>query len=232
MTAKKNMCIYISRLAVSLVLLLPLTVMAQGGKKKIAPSVEPDTIPFYRGVAVSVDAVGPGMLLFGDYGQLEGSVRVNLKDKYFPTIELGLGKSDATDDVTLITYKTSAPFVRIGCDYNLTKNKHDIYRVLGGVRYAFSSYKYDVSHPGVTDPIWGDVVMWGSKDMKGNCHWLEFGVGVDAKIWGPIRLGWSARYRKRLMHKDDDMGAAWYVPGFGKKGNSRLGALFNITVEL
>ena len=46
--------------------------------------------------------------MVSDYGQYEASLRINLKDKYYPVFELGYGKADASDEATQITYKTSA----------------------------------------------------------------------------------------------------------------------------
>ena len=96
---------------------------AQNQKKKMA-TVEKDTIPFFRGMAVGVDVIGPVQLMVSDYGQYEASLRINLKDKYYPVFELGYGKADASDESTKINYKTSAPYARIGIDWNLLKNKH------------------------------------------------------------------------------------------------------------
>jgi len=209
---------------------LPQTAVAQ--KKTILPSVNEDSIPLFRGIAVSVDAVGPVQLMISDYGQYEAALKVNLKDKYFPVVEIGIGESDYEDEVTSIRYKTRAPYGKIGCDFNITKDKHDIYRVFVGARYAFTSFKYDVSGPAVSDPVWGGEIPYGAEDVKGSYHWLEGLVGVDAKIYGPLHLGWSVRYRSRLSEKSGDIGAPWYVPGFGKHGGSRLGATFNISFEL
>lgn len=138
---------------------------------------------------------GAGQMLLGDYGQYEAALRINLKDKYFPVVELGLGKADAKDEGTNLHYKTSAPYGRIGLDWNLMKNKHDIYRLYGGLRYAFTSYKYDLTGPEITDPIWGTTSPYEAKDISCNYHWMEILFGVDAKIWGPIRMGWSVRYK-------------------------------------
>ena len=44
-------------------------------------------------------------------------------------------------------------------------------------------------------------------------------------------MGWSVRYKRRIAHKEGDIGKAWYVPGFGKQGSSRLGGTFNIGYE-
>jgi hypothetical protein len=231
MTRAKLISIYISRAAISLLLILaPAVATAQSKPKVTLP--EKDSIAFFRGAAVSVDIVGPAQLAFGDYGQYEAALRINLKDKYFPIIELGYGKADAEDISTKITYKTSAPYGRIGVDFNLMKNKHDIYRLYGGVRYAYTNFKYDMFSPGLTDPVWGDRVEYKANDVKCYYHWLEFVFGVDAKIWGPIRLGWSVRYKRRMMHEEGELGNAWYVPGYGKTGSSRLGGTFNIIFEI
>lgn len=191
-----------------------------------------DSISLFRGLSVSFDAVGLAQLAFGDYGQYEGALHVNLKDKYFPVVELGWGKANASDIITTITYKTSAPYGRIGCDFNIMKNKHDIHRLYAGVRYAFTSYKFDVFSSGLEDPTWKNKVEYEAMGVKANYHWLELVVGVDAKIWKCFRLGWSARYKRRLFHNDGDIGNTWYVPGYGKQGNIRLGGTFNITIEL
>lgn len=194
--------------------------------------VENDTISLFRGLSVSFDLVGLAQMAFGDYGQYEGGLRINLKDKYFPVFELGLGKANAYDETTKLTYKTSAPYGRIGCDFNVMKNKHDIHRLYAGFRYAYTSYKFDVTSPGVKDPIWETQCEYGAESVSAYYHWLEFVVGVDAKIWKCFRMGWSARYKRRLFHNDGDIGNSWYVPGFGKQGNIRLGGTFNITIEL
>lgn len=226
MTLRKNIYTYFLSLTISL-LLFPQAADAQR-KKAVA---EPDTVPFFRGVAVSADLVGLGMVMLSDYGQYEGAVRVNLRDRYFPIVEVGIGKADHENVVTKLKYTTSAPYAKIGIDFNLMKNKHDIYRLYGGVRYAYTSFKYDVEHPGVEVPYWGDVAEFGGKDIKANYHWVEAVFGVDAKIWGPIHLGWSARYKRRISHDNGTLGKPWYVPGFGKSGGSRLGGTFNVTLE-
>ena len=221
---------YISALAISILLLFAsVPTFAQSKVKKVI--AQADTIPLLRGVAISVDVFGAGQMLLGDYGQYEAALRINLKDKYFPVVELGLGKADAKDEGTNLHYKTSAPYVRIGMDWNLMKNKHDIYRLYGGLRYAFTSYKYDLTGPEMTDPIWGTTSPYEAKDVSCNYHWMEIHFGVDAKILGPIRMGWSVRYRCRIAHNNGELGNTWYVPGFGKQGNSRFGGTFNIAYE-
>ena len=227
---------YISRLAaISLLSLLPLMASAQGSKSqqlRRAALTEADTIPLFRGVAVSADLVGMAQMLLGDYGQYEAAARINLRDRYFPVIEVGIGRADASDVSSHLAYKSSAPYARIGVDFNVMKNKHDVNRVYVGGRYAFSSFRYDLTSTGISDPVWGDASDINTTGNKASCHWLEFVAGIDARLWGPLRLGWSFRYKRRLANSDPAIGKPWYVPGYGREGGARLGATFNATLEL
>lgn len=230
---QKHISSYILKVAIVLSLLVinNIQISAQQKGKQIAETPS-DTIPLFRGVALSADLAGIAQMAFSDYGQYEAALRINLKDKYFPIIELGYGKADAENVISKLSYKTSAPYGRIGIDFNLMKNKHDIYRIYGGFRYAYTSFKFNVEGHDITDPVWGDHVEYSAKDVKANYHWLEAVFGLDAKIWGPIRLGWSFRYKRRLIHDDGNIGNTWYVPGYGKQGGTRLGGTFNVAFEL
>ena len=229
MTHQANICISTSRLIVSLLLFMaPVVVQAQRFLK-----IERDSVPFFRGIAVSADLVGPAMLHLGDHGQYEAALRVNLHDQYFPILEVGYGKANHEEDaITGIAYKTSAPYFRIGADANILKNKHTGNRLFLGLRYAFTSYKVDISRPEFSDPVW----QWGTLfDVKGErCKqsWAEVVFGLDAKIAGPLHLGWSARYKVRMSHSDGVMGNTWYVPGYGTQDSSALGATFNVIIDI
>lgn len=229
MTLQENISTYISSIAVSLLLLLfPCTSLAKKGNTK----AENDTVPLFNGIAVSVDLAGPVQMLLSDYGQYEAALRINLRDRYFPIVELGIGKADHNNDLTDISYKTSAPYAKIGVDFNVLKNKHDIYRLYVGARYAFTSYEYDLSHPDITDPVWGGLAEYNVNGVKCSYQWIEAVIGVDAKIWGPLHLGWSVRYRSRLSHDEGPLGKSWYVPGFGKTGGSNIGGTFNFIIDI
>ena len=231
MTPHRHISASISRAAISTLLALgALSASAQGLKQQ---TERPDTTRFFRGLQVMADAVGPIQLAVSDYGQYEAALRINFKDKYFPVFELGYGTANHEDDpVTHVAYKTSAPYGKVGMDFNIMKNKHDIYRVYIGARYAFTTFKYDVASSVLTDPVWKDPAAIQLNNVSASYHWAELLFAVDAKIWGPLHLGWSVRYRRRLAHNDGESGNVWYVPGFGKTGNSRLGGTFNIIINL
>ena len=129
-------------------LLLLLTAAPASAQTKFF-SMQKDSIPMFRGFAVSFDLVGAGMAMFGDRGQYEGALRVNLHDEWFPVVELGYGKANSEDEVTKVNYKTSAPYFKVGIDRNLLQDKHGPNRLYVGLRYAYTSYKVDITRPGL-----------------------------------------------------------------------------------
>lgn len=227
---KQSISTFISRLTVSMLLLLTVVQHAQGQKLF---RMEKDSIPFFRGFALSFDLIGPAKLMFGDYGEYEGALRINLHDQWFPVFEMGLGHANhEKDEVTGLTYKTTAPYFRLGMDWNIKKQKHDPYRIYAGFRYAFTSYKCDIIREDLPDPVWQTKSGFGIEGMSCYQHWLEGVIGIDASIIGPFHLGWTVRYKRRLFHKEGDIGTSWYVPGFGINDTDNLTINFNVIIDI
>ena len=226
---QRSISVYTSTLIFSVLLLF-------GGATKAHAQLfrmDNDSIPLFRGFAVSFDLVGPAMLALGDHGAYEGALRINLHDKWFPVFELGIGRANHNDDEnTHITYKTTAPYFRIGMDWNIMKNKHADNRLYAGFRYAFTSYKVDITRDRLVDPVWGTISYFGVENMKCSMHWLEAVFGLDAKIYGPLHLGWTVRYKRRIAHNDGELGTTWYVPGFGTNDNDNFGVNFNVIIDI
>lgn len=229
MTQRRFISSCIRRVAISLLLLTAVTTVSAQVKFF---SFQKDSIPLFRGFAVSVDLVGAGLMQFTDNGQYEGALRVNLHDEWFPIVEAGYGKANHDDEVTRVHYSTSAPYFKIGIDKNMLKDKHGPNRLYVGLRYGFTSYKVDISRPDFPDPVWLWDTGYGVKDQPCKFHWIEAVVGVDAKIFGPLHLGWSFRYKRCVYHDEGQLGRTWYVPGFGKYGDTRLGGTFNVIIDI
>ena len=221
---------YISRLTVSLLLLL--TVPQHADAQKLF-KLEKDSIAFFRGFALSFDLVGPAKLMLSDYGEYEGALRINLHDQWFPVFELGLGHADhAKDEVTGLSYKTTAPYFRLGMDWNILKKKHGPNRMYAGFRYAFTAYSCDIIRENLPDPVFKGKSGFGEEGISCSQHWLEGVLGIDAKIYGPLHLGWMVRYKRRIAHNDGTLGATWYVPGFGTNDNDNFGVNFNVIIDI
>ena len=232
MTHRQNISTSISRRCISLLLLLTVGLSAQAQITKMF-RMEKDSIPFFRGFAVSFDLVGPAMLMLSDHGEYEGALRVNLHDQWFPIFELGVGHANhERDEVTGITYKTTAPYFRLGIDWNILKKKHQANRMYAGFRYAFTAYKTDIIREALPDPVWQSQSGFGIEGMSCSMHWAEIVFGIDAKVLGPLHLGWNVRYKRRLVHNDGDIGATWYVPGFGTNDRDQIAANFNVIIDI
>ncbi len=212
-------------------------------EQKKKPEIE---YPLYNGVSVGLDLFGPIASGFGsDFFSTEVSVDVDLKHRYFPIVEIGYGTTDTWSDEG-IHYKSSAPYFRIGIDYNaLYKKKHG-QMLLVGFRYGYSSFKYDINDLSINDDIyggtiyksnleddvWGDSLPYHYNGMKGSMHWVEFCVGIRANIWKRLYMGWSLRFKYELSTSGDVYGDPWYIPGYGKYDSSRVGVTYTITYKL
>lgn len=229
MTLPIRISISVSRIVLSMVLLMA---CANVGAQKFL-KYEQDTIPLFRGFAVSTDLVGLAQLQLSDHGHIEGALRLNLHDQYFPTVEVGVGRANhKNDEVTGLSYKTTAPYFRLGGDVNIMNNKHTGNRVLVGLRYGFTKYKVDVSRQPFPDPVWQWETDFSVSGESCSMHWAEVLFGLDAKVVGPLHLGWTARYRIRMSHNEGSLGNTWYVPGFGNNDSSSLAATFNVIIDI
>lgn len=212
-------------------------------KEKKKPQV---TYPLYNGISIGTDLWGAGNKLLGS-NTFSGEIiaDVDLKHRYFPTIEIGYGANDEWND-TGIHYKTGAPYFRIGADYNALYGKKHGHMLLVGFRYGFTSFNYDIESMGINDPIYGGVSgdpnlvdnIWGGslpyrhEGMKGRMQWLEVCLGLRARIWKQLYMGWGVRVRFRLAATTGQYGDPWYVPGFGKYNSRSTGICYTITYKL
>ncbi|MFR8838901.1 DUF6048 family protein, partial [Bacteroides nordii] len=128
---------YSTAIAISLFLLFSLEISAQNqqrpyvnptpkrDQKKNVKEEPKEEVPLYNGTYIGVDLYGLGSKLFGsDFLSSEVDIVVNLKNMFLPTAEIGFSTTDSWND-TGIHYKSSAPFFRIGVDYNTMSKKKE-----------------------------------------------------------------------------------------------------------
>ena len=188
---------------------------------------------FFQGFTLSADLFGPSMCLLSDYGSLEAALRLNLKNTYFPIAEAGYGMCDATDGNTNIHYETKAPFIRIGCDMNILRDKFQENRLYVGLRYGLSKFDFDISGPAMTDPIWGGSSDFNHKGLNTTSQWGEIVVGVQVKIWKNIHMGWNFRLKKEFSSTDHKYARPYYIPGYGTTTNTTVwGGNYNLIFDL
>ncbi len=189
-------------------------------------------LPLLAGVSVSADLCGLVLATCTPYGQYEAAARVNMKGRFFPTVEVGMGVSNHTNETTSLHYRVHSPYYRIGLDYNVAKNPRALGRILVGVRYGFSTYKFDIDGPNIADDIYGTSIPFAYTGVRGTNHWVEGVFGLEAKVWGILHLGWTFRYKVRLYNKRTAVDNSWYVPGYGKNDGHVLGGTFNVIFDI
>lgn len=192
-----------------------------------------DSIPTFQGVSVITDLVGPGWYaLGGDFFSTEAALEVNLLNRFFPIVEVGYGQTDAINEDTDLHYKTTAPYFRVGLNYNVQYKKKSPGYIYAGLRVGYTSFTYDVDGPPMIDPVWGGEVPFHFTDIKGSALWTELLVGVRAQIYKNFHMGWSFRYKVRLNVKDAPNASPWYIPGFGASDNTTFGATYDLVYRI
>lgn len=230
---KRLISIYFIALLTLSNLLYPTSAYAQEVK---TPS-EDETVeqPLFQGIMVGVDVFGLiNKVLGNDITGTEASIEANLMNRFFPVVEIGYGKMDATNDDTNIHYQTSAPYFRLGANYNIFyKKPHLPGYFTVGLRYGFSSFKYDIQAPDLVDPNWGNISIPVSYEgVKSNASWLELVLGLKTNVYKNFYMGFTVRYRSRLSMKKHENSEPYYIPGYGKGKSSNFGITYNLSYRL
>ena len=231
---KKSISIsIIALLVLSSLLVCPARLSAQSAQS--LPTGETAQQPLFQGIMVGVDVYGLlNQALGSDARSTEASIEANLLNRFFPVVEFGYGSMDMTDDETEIHFKTSAPFFRLGLNYNVFYKKPELPGCLTvGLRYGFSSFEYDVQAPNLTDPNWGHTqVPVDYTGVKSKVGWLEAVLGLRANVYKDFHLGLNVRYRSRLSMTKNENSEPYYIPGYGRGKSTSIGITYSIIYKL
>ena len=217
----------------SILLISSLEATAQRKKENKAEK-EPISYSF-RSIAVSGDLFGLAYSLIDDYASSEIAIEANFGNRLYPIAEIGYGWCDATDETNGIRYKTNAPYYRVGLNYNFSttrENPAPDYCIFGIGRIGWTSCKYDVDTPPITDPVWGGSTSLHLSGVKGNAAWAEVGVGIRMKVTKNFHMGWSIRYKARLSQEKAQNSEMWYIPGYGTNKSTGFGGTYNLIYEI
>ena len=230
---KKSISTYIiALLALSNLLVCPARLSAQSLRFL---NQEKEKQPLFQGIMVGVDVYGfLNQALGSDARSTEVSIEANLMNRFLPVVEFGYGSMDTTGEETEIHYQTSAPFFRLGLNYNVFYKKPELPGYLTvGLRYGFSSFEYDVQSPNLTDPNWNHTqVPVDYTGVKSKVGWLEAVLGLRANVYKDFYLGLNARYRSRLSMTKNENSEPYYIPGYGRGKTSSIGITYSIIYKL
>ncbi len=202
------------------VLHVPDSVVASGVTER-----QPKKASIYQGVIVKLD-LGAAALAMGvskaRMQQWEVAANVRLKNRFYPTFELGYAGGTTSQGDT-VSYQGHGGFFRIGCDINpLKKHPERPHALLVGVRLGTS---VQGARQGATDATWRPY------KKQADC-WGEIVLGCQVNIVKGLYMGWMGRLKILFTREaeeltTDQMGLV-YIPGFGKRGDIGYGLCYHI----
>jgi hypothetical protein len=190
--------------------------------------------PVYRGLSLHADIASPfmGIINHRSVRTFEFQADVNLFDKIFPIIEAGFGKINATLPQGQ-SCNATAPFFRLGFNYNLAKNatKEGTPKVIKsypfiGLRYSCEWINNDLENVTVESPYWNESKIMNFSNKNIYAGWGELVGGVRVNLFAGLTMGWSVRVKTLLHSKLKNK--LWYVPGYGFSSGSQF--VFNYTI--
>lgn len=182
------------------------------------------------GLHLSADVFGYIYPIFvkDKYYSSELSASLDIDNRFFPTIEVGLGHTDMVSQLYEIGYRTRAPYYRVGLDYNVLYKKGNPGYIYIGARMGYTSFDYSVEAPPLVDPVWGDESVVRFSDVPCRSIWAEAVGGVRAEVAKNFYMGWTLRYKYLFYQGPISNGGPWYVPGFGTGKKMAFGATYTI----
>ena len=189
----------------------------------------------FKGFGVSADLFGCAYSLIGESISTEVAAEINLGNRLYPVAEVGWAWCNTTDEGSGIKYRTNAPYYRAGFNYNFLttrENPNPKHYIYGLFRIGWTSFRYDVETPPITDPVWGGNVALNLKGVEGSCLWGEIGAGIKVKIAKGFHMGWSIRYKMRITEEKAENSRMWYNPGYGTNQSSCFGGTYSLIYDI
>jgi hypothetical protein len=182
--------------------------------------------PLMHAVTIGVNVWDPLMRIFGQhYGLADASVELSLHNRIKPIFEFGLGTAKNTPaDGNFTYYSPTAPYFKLGVNYNFLYNSNPAYQFYAGLRYGFTSFKYDITDIESVPGYWDNPTSYNIPRQTSTIGYGEFLLGLKVQIYKNISMGWAFKYHFRLHESATSYGQPWYIPGYGSRAGAITGA--------
>lgn len=187
------------------------------------------TYPLLHSATVGVNIWDPVMRLFGQkYGLIGFSAILNMHNRYLPAFEIGLGKADNTPVDNNFTYRSPmSVYFKIGGGYNFMYNGNPDYQMFASFMYGFSPFSFSIDNIVIDSPVWGNPQYPSIPSQHATAGWIEVGLGLKVKLFGPISAGWRVFFHTLIHESKCAWGNPWYIPGYGSR-NGAISGSFSI----
>ncbi len=178
----------------------------------------------YKGLQVKLDLGTPILEIARSSAKVQSyemAVNVNLKQRYFPTLELGYAQADRT--LASGTFVGKGGFARVGLDLSSLKKRPDSpNKLLVGVRIATAVQDYRLTDLILNDSYWQTNPTMNFHDMRCDV-WGEISIGIQVQIYKAFYMGWALRLKALFTRGEEGELTAYYIPGYGYKDDMNFG---------
>lgn len=189
-------------------------------------------IPLYQGIQIGAEFGKPLSGLLNGENSYSIKADLNLKNTWFPTLELGHGEFDRTSQNSIHAV-VSGNYCKIGLNKSLSYLGNKAENVFfAGLHYGFSSFNYSLDHLQWYPQYWGTPAASGMNNQEGRLGWLEIQLGVRVRVLGPFSLGWTGQYKSALHSSGSSISNPPFAPGFGENTNPMGGIALHVYYKL
>lgn len=167
------------------------------------------------------DMLGPAYTVISEQRsgwELEASLDVH---KYFVVFNYGAEFFDFQKDT--YDYSSDGIYWRIGADINMIPRDEFGSLMYFGLRYSGSTLTEKMTGK-VFDKQWG-TTYFTSLNGNVNARWIEIVVGMRAKIWKELFVGYTLRLKTSLRLSGDQELETYRIPGYGLASESTFWGL-------
>ena len=211
-----------------ILLLLPLTLFLYAHEETKA-KVKNDSVPVYQGVSLKLDIAMPVIEAARSAGKIqdyEMAINVRLKNRFYPTLELGYALAECGADGA--QYKGQGGFARLGMDLAIVKKGATENNFMIGLRFGGAYQNYDLTNVRLQTDYWLSNPIDFYNQTRFDC-WGELVAGCQVYLWKGLHMGWYGRI-KLLMTRSVAEGNVlpYYVPGLGFRNDFNWGINYYI----
>lgn len=205
-----------------ILLLLPLALLSYA--REDVEKERNDSIPLYQGVNVKLDIAMPIIEAARSAGKIqdyEMAVNVRLKNRFYPTLELGYALAECGADGA--QHKGQGGFARLGMDLAIVKKGETENNLMIGLRFGGAYQNYDLTNVQLQTDYWQSNSIDFYNQNRFDC-WGEIVVGCQVYLWKGLHMGWYGRV-KLLFTRNvaEEQVLPYYVPGLGFRNDFNWG---------
>ena len=205
-----------------ILLLLPLALLSYA--REDVEKERNDSIPLYQGVNVKLDIAMPIIEAARSAGKIqdyEMAINVRLKNRFYPTLELGYALAECGADGA--QHKGQGGFARLGMDLAIVKKGETENNLMIGLRFGGAYQNYDLTNVQLQTDYWQSNSIDFYNQNRFDC-WGEIVVGCQVYLWKGLHMGWYGRV-KLLFTRNvaEEQVLPYYVPGLGFRNDFNWG---------